>query len=135
MRNQHKKRKIFVIGLDCAPPSIVFDKKDEFPCLNSLMDKGTWAKFRSVDPPITIPAWISMVTGKTPGSLGLYGFRHREENSYNKMKFSFSRVSAIASILISRGDLVSIWTHQFFFRKLTPIWLYEFTKRYRSPCH
>ena len=91
MKKQYSKtKKIFVIGLDCAPPSIVFDRRDEFPCLNNLMDKGTWAKFRSVDPPITIPAWISMVTGKTPGSLGLYGFRHREENSYNNMRFSFS---------------------------------------------
>ena len=33
-------------------------------------------------PPITVPAWTSMVSGRDPGELGLYGFRKRERGSY-----------------------------------------------------
>ena len=40
---------------------------------------------RSSDPPITIPAWMVMTTGKDAGRLGLYGFRHRTGYSYDKM--------------------------------------------------
>ncbi len=34
-------------------------------------------------PPITVPAWASMVTGCTPGQLGLYGFRGRADYGYS----------------------------------------------------
>ena len=37
------------------------------------------------DPPITVPAWAVMFSGVDPGSLGLYGFRHRRPGSYDKM--------------------------------------------------
>ena len=71
------KRKLMVIGLDCAPPEIVFDRRAEFPVLNRLIAGGHYGKMRSSDPPITIPAWMVMATGKDAGRLGLYGFRHR----------------------------------------------------------
>jgi predicted AlkP superfamily phosphohydrolase/phosphomutase len=37
---------------------------------------------RSTVPPITVPAWASMVSGRDPGELGLYGFRNRRRGSY-----------------------------------------------------
>ena len=83
-------KKVFVIGLDCVPPRIIFDRKEELPHLKYLIENGTSANLRSTDPPITIPAWLSMVTGKTPGKLGLYGFRHRKPGTYNDMYFSMS---------------------------------------------
>ena len=33
----------------------------------------------SITPPITVPAWACAMTGKTPGQLGLYGFRNRKD--------------------------------------------------------
>lgn len=83
-------RKVFVIGLDSAPPQIVFDKKNELPHLKYLIENGTSARLRSTDPPITIPAWPSMVTSKNPGKMGLYGFRHRKPGTYNEMYFTMS---------------------------------------------
>ncbi|MFX0059441.1 MAG: alkaline phosphatase family protein [Candidatus Heimdallarchaeota archaeon] len=75
--------KVMVIGLDCATPKTLFeDFIDECPNIKKLMDKGVYGKLRSSDPPITIPAWMVMVTGKKPGTLGVYGFRHRKGNSY-----------------------------------------------------
>lgn len=71
-------KKIAIIGLDCAPDTLLFDAlRSEMPCLRSLMDNGLWGTLVSTDPPITIPAWTTITTGRDPGELGLYGFRNR----------------------------------------------------------
>ena len=104
-------KKIFVIGLDCAPPQIVFDRKDELPNIKYLIENGTSSPMRSTDPPITIPAWLSMVSSKTPGSMGLYGFRHRKPGTYNDMYFSMSdRMLLIrrSGLVISLGSVISL---------------------------
>ena len=75
-------KKVLVIGLDCATSEIVFDHKEEFPVLRELIDNSIYGNLRRSDPPITIPAWMVMCTGKDPGKLGLYGFRHRKDFSY-----------------------------------------------------
>ena len=49
------------------------------------MDSGTWGPLRSVDPPITVPAWSCMLTGRDPGEPGIYGFRNRSEYDYRSM--------------------------------------------------
>jgi len=69
-----KDKRLLIIGLDCAPPSLIFDRADKLPNLNRLMTDGVSGPLRSCDPPITIPAWMVMATGKDPGQLGLYGF-------------------------------------------------------------
>ncbi len=84
-------RKIVVVGLDCAPPEIVFDRKADLPVLARLVEKGIHGKLRSSDPPITIPAWMVMATGLDPGRLGLYGFRHRVGYSYDEMWIANSK--------------------------------------------
>jgi len=85
------KRKVLVVGLDCAPAEIVFDRRDELPVLGELVANGLYGKLRSSDPPITIPAWMVMCTGKDPGRLGLYGFRHRKDYSYRDIWIATSR--------------------------------------------
>jgi predicted AlkP superfamily phosphohydrolase/phosphomutase len=85
------KRKVLVIGLDCAPAEIVLDRRSEFPVLGRLIAQGHHGTMRSSDPPITIPAWMVMATGKDAGRLGLYGFRHRTGNSYDKMWIATSK--------------------------------------------
>ncbi len=84
--------KVVVIGLDCAPPELVFDKwRKELPVLNRLMSTGIYGKLESTVPPITVPAWSSMLSGKDPGTLGFYGFRNRRDYSYDNMWFATSR--------------------------------------------
>jgi len=78
------KRKLVIIGLDCATPRTLFeDFINDCPNIKKLMELGVYGKLRSSDPPITIPAWLVMSTGKKAGTLGLYGFRHRKANSYD----------------------------------------------------
>jgi predicted AlkP superfamily phosphohydrolase/phosphomutase len=79
------KRKIVILGLDCAPAEIVFDRKAEFPNLRKFQENGLHGTMRSSDPPITIPAWMVMCTGLDAARLGVYGFRHRTDYSYDRM--------------------------------------------------
>ncbi|MCH8805574.1 MAG: alkaline phosphatase family protein [Planctomycetes bacterium] len=76
--------KVAIIGLDCAEPSLVFEKwADDLPNLSRLVDGGLWGKLESCLPPITVPAWSCMATSKDPGTLGIYGFRNRKDHSYD----------------------------------------------------
>ncbi|RLE84903.1 MAG: nucleotide pyrophosphatase [Thermoprotei archaeon] len=102
-------RKLIVIGLDAAPPSLVYDElKEDLPNLSELTEGG--AKLLSTNPPITIPAWAVMVTGKSPGELGFYGFRHRKKRSYNSFYIVNSRFLREPTIwdLASRKGLKNI---------------------------
>lgn len=73
-----------LIGLDCVPPALAFERGDTLmPNLSALRARGAWARLRSTMPPITVPAWTSMVSGRDPGELGLYGFRKRASGSYD----------------------------------------------------
>ena len=85
-------RRVAVIGLDCADPRLLFDRwLDELPNLRRLVTAGTWGPLRSVDPPITVPAWSCMLTGRDPGELGIYGFRNRADHSYDGLTVADAR--------------------------------------------
>ncbi len=86
------KRKVFIIGMDCMTPQLVFQQwRDELPNLRRLMERGLWGKLKSTIPPITVPAWSSMMSSKDPGVLGFYGFRNRADYSYDRMSIATSR--------------------------------------------
>ncbi len=83
---------MFVVGLDCVDPRLVFEQwRDDLPTLSQLMREGMYGRLRSSEPPITVPAWASMLSGKDPGELGIYGFRNRADYSYNRMQIATSR--------------------------------------------
>src|SRR5688500_5945389 len=92
-----------LIGLDCVPPSLAFGRyRAEMPCLSALIARGAHARLRSTFPPITVPAWTSMVSGRDPGELGVYGFRTRRAGQYG-----LSTVDASAMQLPRVWDLLS----------------------------
>jgi predicted AlkP superfamily phosphohydrolase/phosphomutase len=84
---------VVVIGLDCAPPAVLFRTsaegglglKDQLPNLSRLIDEGIYGPLSSSIPCITVPAWTSMLSSKDPGVLGFYGFRNRADHSYDRM--------------------------------------------------
>lgn len=85
-------RKFAIIGLDCADPKLIFEEFwDELPNIRKLAQSGSYGKLESTIPPITVPAWMSMVTGKDPGTLGFYGFRNRKDYSYDSITFANSK--------------------------------------------
>src|SRR6266700_4484636 len=81
----NRRKKVLVIGLDCAPPELVFEQwRDALPNFRRVMDDGVWGKLESCIPAITVPAWSAMMSSKDPGTLGFYGFRNRGDYSYEK---------------------------------------------------
>ena len=82
--SRHGTQKVAVIGLDGVPPRLVFDRWRRYlPHLDSLMQRGLWGELRSCHPPMTVPAWASMMSSKDPGQLGCYGFRNRRAYGYD----------------------------------------------------
>ncbi len=87
------KKRLLVIGLDCASPQLIFDElKEAVPTITSLANMGYYGKLQSIIPPITVPAWMSMLTGKDPGELGIYGFRNRSSYLYNSLTIANSHL-------------------------------------------
>jgi predicted AlkP superfamily phosphohydrolase/phosphomutase len=101
-----------VIGLDCAPPQLVFDRfRDELPNLRDLTERGAYGILRSCDPPITVPAWACMTSSRSPGALGVYGFRNRRDFSYGALAFASSRsvpFPRVWDLLSARGRPVIV---------------------------
>ena len=84
-----------MIGLDCVPPVLAFDRyRHLMPTLTHLVDNGFSGPLRSTIPPITVPAWAAMTSGRDPGELGLYGFRTRRRGVYESELVSSKQVRA-----------------------------------------
>lgn len=105
-------KKVLVIGLDCAAPELVFDRwAPLLPNIRRLMGAGLYGELESTIPPITIPAWMSMMTSKDPGQLGLYGFRNRKDYSYDGMTLATSlavKEETVWDILSRAGKTVTL---------------------------
>jgi predicted AlkP superfamily phosphohydrolase/phosphomutase len=75
--------RVLVLGLDSVPPSLLFDRfLPRMPNVRKLLARSIYGTLRSTDPPITVPAWAVLFSGMDPGSLGIYGFRHRRPGTY-----------------------------------------------------
>jgi len=84
-----KGQKVFVVGLDCADPTLMFERwRGDLPNFDRLMSQGVYGTLRSSHPPITVPAWSSMLSSHDPGQLGFYGFRNRADYSYERMRIA-----------------------------------------------
>jgi predicted AlkP superfamily phosphohydrolase/phosphomutase len=80
---QARASRAMIVGLDCAEPSLVLERwRDRLPTLSGLVERGVSGRLTSVVPPITVPAWSCMMSSRTPGDLGVYGFRNRADHTY-----------------------------------------------------
>lgn len=103
--------KVLIIGLDCFEPSLVFDRWREFlPNFSELAAEGISGELESTIPAITVPAWMSMMTSRNPGSLGFYGFRNRKNYGYEDMFFANSQAVNEPTVwqLLSRRNKKSV---------------------------
>ncbi|MBX6342849.1 MAG: alkaline phosphatase family protein, partial [Thermomicrobiaceae bacterium] len=79
--------------------------------LRGLMERGVWGPLESVTPPITVPAWSCMMSGRDPGELGIYGFRNRADYSYDKMTIANStavKAPRVWEVLSTAGKRVGV---------------------------
>jgi predicted AlkP superfamily phosphohydrolase/phosphomutase len=80
-------KRLVVIGLDCLTPQWALEAwLQHMPNTKRLVDRGVGARLQSTVPPITVPAWTSMMTSKDPGMLGVYGFRNRTSYDYDSLQ-------------------------------------------------
>ncbi len=95
------------------PPKYFYDKgKRYFPYISTLLTESVKWEMRSCHPPITIPAWMVMFTGKTPGELGVYGFRHRRPGEFGYYIVNskhFEGVKAIWDYAAEKGKRVGLF--------------------------
>lgn len=99
------KKRVLIIGWDCAAPELVFDAfRDDMPNTRRLMEEGIYGNLESTIPPITVPAWMCMMTGRDPGELGIYGFRNRKDYSYDNLYIVNSHAVTVPTL----WDIVGI---------------------------
>ncbi len=94
-------------------PRLVFDRwLDHLPTIKRLLQNGMYGPLQSCIPPITVPAWACMMTGKDPGALGIYGFRNRLDHSYDGLTMvnSFSVKEERVWDILSRMGNRSSWS-------------------------
>src|SRR5947207_8067587 len=83
--------KLLIVDLYSAATTLVFGRwRDELPTLAGLIARGAHGRMLSTHPPITVPAWASMMSSRDPGELGFYGFRNRKDHSYDGYAFANS---------------------------------------------
>lgn len=98
-------RKLLFIGLDCAAPDLVFDRlAHRLPVVSALRAKGLSGILESTVPPITVPAWACMFSGRDPGELGIYGFRNRADHTYSSLRVASSLAIKEAQVWNVLGD-------------------------------
>jgi predicted AlkP superfamily phosphohydrolase/phosphomutase len=84
--------KVAVVGLDCGTPRLMFDElAADMPNFSAFTAQALWGPLRSTAPPITVPAWSCMFAGRSPGELGIYGFRNRNGHGYDALSVATSR--------------------------------------------
>lgn len=78
------KPKIAIIGIDGATWRLIrpWVDKGHLPAIGHMMENGLWGPLTSTIPPVTAPAWSSMMTGKNPGKHGLFDFTAHKPDAY-----------------------------------------------------
>jgi predicted AlkP superfamily phosphohydrolase/phosphomutase len=77
MTTAMRRRRVMVLGLDCADPRQSFDRlAAACPHLTALRARAVHGALRSTVPPITVPAWATMASGcaafaRVPGTYEL----------------------------------------------------------------
>ena len=73
-----------VIGLDAATWRVMSPliKQNKLPNIQYLIQQGVSGKLRSTVPPMTPPAWTSIITGVNPGKHGIYDFTKQDRDTY-----------------------------------------------------
>lgn len=78
-------RRALIIGLDGATFDLIkpWAASGQLPTFARLLREGSHGLLRTVQPPLTAPAWSTMVTGMNPGKHGLVDFWARDLPGYH----------------------------------------------------
>ena len=79
----------FLVGLDGATFSVLDPLMEQgvMPFLKSFLAEGVRGGLRSIIPPLTPPAWTSLMTGRTPGQHGVFDFFRLDSRENRYIRF------------------------------------------------
>ena len=94
--------KTIIIGIDGGTWDVMLPliEQGKLPNIARLMENGAWGNLHSTYPPITIPAWVSCVTGVNPGKLGLFHFLNNVHEDYKGVVPTPDKVKVNVILLI-----------------------------------
>lgn len=74
---------MIILGLDGATFSLVrpWVEAGELPAFERLLEESASGPLESTEPPVTIPAWLTFATSRSPEDLGMYGFTHLDRET------------------------------------------------------
>ena len=102
--------KTLLIGLDGATFTVLdpLMERGVMPFLQRLAARGVRAPLRTVMPPLTPPAWTSLMTGKRPGQHGVFDFFQKETPDSEYFHFASSQdVAQRDHLVASRATTAS----------------------------
>ncbi len=103
----------YLIGLDGATFSVLdpLMENGTMPFLKKFVEGGTRGGLMSTANPLTPPAWISMITGRNPGSHGVFDFIWAEERKkdvyFTLYNFRDIQCETLWSIVSRKGGTVT----------------------------
>ncbi len=69
--------RVILFGLDGAEPTLVEGRVlPRCPNLRRIAEEGAWGTLCSTRPPLSPPAWATLMTGVNPGKHGVFDFYH-----------------------------------------------------------
>lgn len=77
---------LLVLGIDALDPGLLTAFKHELPNFSRLMETSPHITLRSIFPPDTVPAWVSIYTGRTPAQHGVLGAADVFGSSWRALK-------------------------------------------------
>jgi len=98
--------KALIIGLDGATFTVLDPDMERgvMPFLRGFVERGVRATLRSVMPPLTPPAWTSLMTGKRPGNHGVFDFFQKESPESEYLRLADSQDIRSATIWSLASD-------------------------------
>ena len=104
--------KILVLGLDGATFNVIrpLCAQGRLPTLSRLIQDGTSGDLQSTIPPVTPPAFASLLTGCNPGKHGVFDFYTRHTDTYNPQPVNGSMISSetLQEIVSRHGHTVGM---------------------------
>lgn len=105
MPARNRKPRMLLIGIDGADYTITRWLMNQgcLPNLATLARRGAWGPMRSTVPPVTPPAWTTIMTGKNPGKHGVFDFLAMNEHKRAVPVAARRRATTIFRALSRKG--------------------------------
>jgi predicted AlkP superfamily phosphohydrolase/phosphomutase len=93
---RRKTSRVCVIGLDGVPHGMISDlaRRGVMPAMAGLLDSGRLHKMKASLPEISAVSWTNFMTGRNPGTHGIFGFTDFKPGSYDVRFPNFMDVKA-----------------------------------------